>query len=299
MEIREYLNVLRRRVWIPLLLMIVAVFSTGAVIYLAKPDYSATATVLARTGTNTSQTLSFSDVATSNTLALRVLRKLNLSENVDSLAAQITITASPGNLYKITVRDASSRRAEQIANTAAAESTVLYGQLAGGNQQSIVDALATDRNEFKQQYIAAAKAALDYRTQHPDAFGPNAIPKDTAVGAQALQLQLEQQATGDAYNNFWQAIIQTRVTELAQVRGFSAVVVDQAAAKPDSSGGLLKVIYAGVLALVLGIGLMFALEYFDNSVREPEEVEQLVGAPVVGIIPRGTARTLRPVHGGI
>src|SRR5437773_2567157 len=121
MEIREYLNVLRRRAWIPILLVMVAVLSTGAVTYLAKPEYTATATVLARDGGNTNQTLSFSEVVTSNSLALRVLHKLKLNESLDSLSAQITVTAGRSNLYLVTVRDASPARAEQIANTAAAE----------------------------------------------------------------------------------------------------------------------------------------------------------------------------------
>ena len=58
------------------------------------------------------------------------------------------------------------------------------------------------------------------------------------------------------------------------------------------------IFYAGALALVLGIGLVFALEYLDNSVREPEQVEELMGTPVIGVIPRGTARSLRQAKGG-
>ena len=48
MELREYWRVFRRRFWIPLVLVIIAALSTGAVTYLAAPSYVATATVLAR-----------------------------------------------------------------------------------------------------------------------------------------------------------------------------------------------------------------------------------------------------------
>src|SRR5438309_8614693 len=120
MDIREYLDVLRRRAWIPILLVIVAVMSTGAVAYLAKPEYTATATVLARGGGNANQTLSFNEVVTSNSLALRVLHKLKLTESVDSLSSQITVASGrTTNLYLITVRDTDPTRAEKIANTAA------------------------------------------------------------------------------------------------------------------------------------------------------------------------------------
>jgi capsular polysaccharide biosynthesis protein len=60
----------------------------------------------------------------------------------------------------------------------------------------------------------------------------------------------------------------------------------------------LKVAYAAALALILGIGLIFVLEYLDNAIRDPEGVEEMVGAPVVAIVPRATAQTFRPAQGG-
>src|SRR5256885_1564337 len=59
---------------------------------LEKKKYTATATVLARGSANTTQTLSFSEVATSNSLALRVLHKLKLHKSFDSLSAKSTVT---------------------------------------------------------------------------------------------------------------------------------------------------------------------------------------------------------------
>ena len=60
---------------------------------------------------------------------------------------------------------------------------------------------------------------------------------------------------------------------------------------------MLRIAYAGALGLMLGIGLIFLLEYLDNSVREPEAVEEIVGHPVLGIIPRATGRTMRAAKG--
>ena len=50
-------------------------------------------------------------------------------------------------------------------------------------------------------------------------------------------------------------------------------------------------------ALVLGLarqGCDVALNYLTY----PEAAEELIGAPVVGIIPRATMQTLRPAKGG-
>jgi receptor protein-tyrosine kinase len=43
---------------------------------------------------------------------------------------------------------------------------------------------------------------------------------------------------------------------------------------------------ATVLGLVAGVGMMFAAEYLDVAVRGPEDIERLVGLPVLALIPR-------------
>jgi capsular polysaccharide biosynthesis protein len=293
MELREYWRVFRRRFWIPLLLMVIAVASTGAVTYLAAPEYVATASVVARG--NGSGALSFPEIAKSNSLALRVIQQLNLKEGVDSLTARIDVTSGRSNLYRIAVTDFDAGRAVAVANSVAREAAALYQQLATDTTQTVNDALQKNHDAFRNQYIAAAKAVLDFKAQHPDAFVQNANPKDTNVGAQALELQLEASATADAYTHFREAAIQSTVDELNQSRTFSAGVVDEAAAKPETSARSLKVAYSAALAFVVGVGLIFALEFLDNSIRDPEEIEQLTGWPLIGIIPRGSDRVLRPV----
>src|SRR5262249_43727661 len=42
---------------------------------------------------------------------------------------------------------------------------------------------------------------------------------------------------------------------------------------------------AGVIGLILGIALAFFLEYLDDTLRHPEDMERLTQLPVLGIIP--------------
>ena len=45
-----------------------------------------------------------------------------------------------------------------------------------------------------------------------------------------------------------------------------------------------NVILGAILGLFIGIGLVFFLEYLDNTVKSPEDVEQYLGIPLLGII---------------
>jgi uncharacterized protein involved in exopolysaccharide biosynthesis len=171
----------------------------------------------------------------------------------------------------------------------ATDSADLYQKLGGGTGTSVITNLAADQGTFRDQYLTATTALLDFNAQHPAAQ----LAKDRSLQAQLALLELDQQAAQSAYLNFATAQTQARVQEVTQGLNFEAGVVDKAAAKPDTTARLLKVLYAIALALVVGIGLVFAVEYFDSSLRDPDEVEKLIGAPVVAIIPRATARTTR------
>jgi len=55
---------------------------------------------------------------------------------------------------------------------------------------------------------------------------------------------------------------------------------------PASPKPVRNVMLALVLGVFLGVGLVFLLEYFDDSWNSPEEVEQVSGVPTFGVIPR-------------
>jgi capsular polysaccharide biosynthesis protein len=54
---------------------------------------------------------------------------------------------------------------------------------------------------------------------------------------------------------------------------------------------------AGVLGLVIGAVLAFLLEYLDDTLRTPEDVERLTGLPLVGSIPIATEVALPSPNG--
>jgi exopolysaccharide transport family protein len=64
-------------------------------------------------------------------------------------------------------------------------------------------------------------------------------------------------------------------------------VVDQAEIPtgPYKPNKKLNLLLAAVVGLFLGIGLAFFFEYLDNTVKSPEEVEQLIRLPSFGMVP--------------
>ena len=80
---------------------------------------------------------------------------------------------------------------------------------------------------------------------------------------------------------------QSQTMELAMPR--MAVSVKQVAEPPSYAARprvSLNLLLGGLVGLVVGLGLAFFVEYLDTSVKTMEDVESLLGVPVLAIIPK-------------
>ncbi|MEO7166655.1 MAG: polysaccharide biosynthesis tyrosine autokinase, partial [Chthoniobacterales bacterium] len=80
---------------------------------------------------------------------------------------------------------------------------------------------------------------------------------------------------------------QTQTMEMAMPR--QAVSVKQVAEPPSSAARprvALNLALGALVGLVLGVGLAFFIEYLDTSVKTMEDVETLLGVPVLAVIPQ-------------
>jgi capsular polysaccharide biosynthesis protein len=53
----------------------------------------------------------------------------------------------------------------------------------------------------------------------------------------------------------------------------------------DSPKPMLNMAIAFFLGLMVSVGVIFLLEYLDNTVKIPEDIERMLDVPVIGIIP--------------
>ncbi|MFQ6037878.1 MAG: GumC family protein [Candidatus Aminicenantales bacterium] len=101
-------------------------------------------------------------------------------------------------------------------------------------------------------------------------------------------LSFEVQNLQTRYNSLLN--IQTQINaskELESLKASNISVVDPAEVprKPESPDKTKNLILAILFGLFGGVGLCFLLEYLDNTVKGPEEVEKLAGLPSLGVIP--------------
>jgi succinoglycan biosynthesis transport protein ExoP len=143
MEIQDYLKILKTRWIIIAVTVVVAILGALGASLLATPLYESSARMFVSTsgGATVSETYqgnlasqqlvsSYSELATSEALAARVLTVLPLNLTPGQLAAKVATTSTPDTvLFNLTVTDASPALARDIANATADQLTAQVREL--------------------------------------------------------------------------------------------------------------------------------------------------------------------------
>ncbi len=98
-------------------------------------------------------------------------------------------------------------------------------------------------------------------------------------------LKREADTNKELYRGLLQRMKEAGVS--AGIMASNIQVVDRAERpiKPHRPNKALNLILSAVVGLFLGVGLAFFIEYLDNTVKTPEDVEQLIRLPSFGMVP--------------
>lgn len=72
----------------------------------------------------------------------------------------------------------------------------------------------------------------------------------------------------------------------------SVEVIDHAIKpeKPIKPNKLMNIAIAAVLGVMIGVFIVFLLEYMDNKIKTPQDIEKHLGLPILGVIPNETMK---------
>jgi capsular polysaccharide biosynthesis protein len=66
------------------------------------------------------------------------------------------------------------------------------------------------------------------------------------------------------------------------VQIIDAAKIPQSPIRPQP---MLNILIAGFLGVMAGLGLVFLIEYLDNTIKTPEDVQRYLDLPILGAIP--------------
>jgi len=148
-----------------------------------------------------------------------------------------------------------------------------------GELRKAVDAVESD-------YRAALKREYSLKNLLEKEKGDVAKMNSSAITYNSLKIEIEN--IRKQLNSLIEKQKETFVSEkLGGLRASNISIIDRAeiSKKPISPKKKLNLILALFFGLFGGLGLCFLLEYLDNTVKGPEDVERLASLPSLGVIP--------------
>lgn len=285
-DLREYGRILWRWKWLLVLCAVLA----GAAAFLVNrslpPVFASSTTLLiheapdAQTSDYTALLMSerltqtYSEMLRQRPVLEEVIEQLELDSTVEDLQEAVEVQPVRNTqLVLVTVEHANPFTAAQIANT-----LVLVFQR---------------RNEqLQQSRFAESKASLEAQLERLNAQIEETEAAIAAIGEptraeeesrlQHLQTDLAQYQS--SYSTLLQSYEALRLAEASSVSNVVQVEPAEADLEPVRPRPLMNTALAIAVGLMLALGGIFLIEYLDDSVKSPEQVERHLRLPVLGTI---------------
>ena len=293
-DLRRYLALAWRWAW---LMILAAVLSAAAAYLVSKrmtPVYQATTTLLISQPTN-SQTTDYNSILTSERLASTyaemitqrpvleaVIQKLHLPFDAVELGRAVSVQpVNNTQLIEIQVEDTGPARAAQTANA-------LYAIFAEQNQ-----ALQSSRFASSKESLSAQLAQMDQQVQDTSARIA-ALGDSPADQSERDQLETTLAQYRQTYASLLQSFEQVRVAEAQATSNVVQVEPAVPPEKPVRPRTLVNTALAGIVGLMLAVGVVFLIEALDDSLH-PDQVTKQLGLPVLGVIASHQSEEGKPV----
>jgi tyrosine-protein kinase len=357
MELKNYLQILKRWIWLLLLCTLLGIASGYLASWLVKPAYQATTKILiskdlsdqnSQFAAMTNQQLidAYVQLLSSASVVNEVSHRLNTEIDIQNIGQIQQVRTTP--VIQIVIEDSDPQRAATIANMLV---EVLIDQTTQGSGYASTEASLKNKISQVQDQISALQgqfnqisdeklqsqlkqvndqittlqdqisklsteigplAALKYPTAEQssqlaekqaqlaqlqsqlnqfqqirinlDYFGK---PTSSSNLGDDLRLQLLQ-STLDHYQTIYLDLVDNLQTvQVAHLRSNPTIAQIEKATPPTEPVRPRPLIYstlAGIVGLVLAIGIVFISEYMDDTLKTLQDVQQALNIPVLGVV---------------
>ena len=282
----RYLGLLRRWLWLLILVAVLGGVTGYIVSRLQTPIYQSSTTLLINEAPGSKSAIDYNSLLTSQRLAstyVQLLTERSVLEKVIPLLPYTTtveqlkvkISASvvrDTNLIQVNVTDPNPATAALIANSLATAFSNQVEETQAARYQASEDSLQVQMKRVDEQ-IQQTRADIQ-------ALGTDAANKDQRDRLQANLVQYQ-----TSYNTYSQSYEQIRFTAAQNNSNVTQVETAIPVFTPISPRDATTSPLAGVLGLLLALGAVLLFESLDDTLRHTGQITNESGLPVLGFIP--------------
>ena len=290
-ELKRYGAILWHWVW---LIVLGTVLGAGAAYVsrrLTTPVYAASTTLLINEAPSSGKTTDYTSILTSERLARtysemmtkgpvmeEVVTALGLDVKPEVLARRVSVNlVRDTQLVVLQVEHEDPLTAKNLANTIPVKFAQKNAELQANRYADSKANLTKEITTLKDQITAKQDAINAVGTQKTAANDAEI----SRLNSELTQLRQSSAFLLQSYENI----------RLAEAQSTSNIVVVEEAQEPFSPvrpRTLQNTLLGAVVGLLLSMGIIFLIEYLDDRVRSPEQIDKVLKLPVVGLIARMT-----------
>ncbi|MCA1840091.1 MAG: hypothetical protein LC723_07155, partial [Actinobacteria bacterium] len=307
MELRDYLHILRRRRWIIAGTLLTILVFTALISWRMTPIYQASSEVEIQgsQADQASQFASFVDperriqtqvqLIQSSAVLEKAAKALALPDVADLRGALSVSVVQNSEIVRIAVQHERPEEAKAWADAVAKAYIDLRRERALNNVLAASSAVSKKLDEINASIAEQEKNMADFQQQQ-DALRAK---RATATGADAAQLDSQisglDKSKAEAKANRDGLVSQRGVlasqqnqlpdAQTLQSGGGNIIGAAETPTHPIKPRKIVNMMLAFILGSGFGVALAFLAENLDDRIRDPQDVEDVVGAPILGFIP--------------
>lgn len=287
MDLRNYINLIRKWLWLVVLCSLLAGAVTFFVTRRQTPIYQATATVFINQARSTTGRADYTDIITSERVARTYAAMLQDWPTLDEAAIalgypggiaamqaahDVSVSVTPvrdTQLIQVTVQSSDPELAARVAN-------ILPQVFMQMNLERQQERFANTRQDL-QADLTAAEAELESTEQALNTLADT--PENRNERDRLTRLTARHQTT---YNNLSKSLEDLRLAEAQTTDNITLTTPAQPPTGPIRPRVLFNTMLAMVVGALIGLGIAFLIEYLDDTVKTPDHVRDLTGLATLG-----------------
>ena len=284
MELRQYFALLRKWLWLVILAAVLAGGSAYVVSDRRPSTYQATTVLLINQASTTTQDASallagerlartYAQLMTKRPVMDEVISNLNLPISAEALAKKVTVSlVRDTQLISLKVINQDPVVTRDIANMI----PVVFSE---HNEQMQLTRYKSSKENLQKQ-LEAVDADILATESSLEALRAQSEPDRLEIDR--LEAALLQYST--TYSNLLRSYEEVRV---AEAKTLDTVTVVEPAVLPTSPVGpktATNTLLAAVVGVMLAVGMVLLIEYLDDTIKTPDDVERVTHLPTLGAI---------------
>ena len=290
MELRQYISIARKWWW---LILLSTVLAAGAGFFFSQrqsPVYQATSILVVGRSIQSTE-LTSSDLWTSEQLARTyadmaqlqpvlqgVVEAISLDDTWQGLRSRVKVNPRPDTqLLEITVEASSPEEAQVTADE-------LTRQLIRLSPSALQDQQRTESQQFARLRLESLQAKIEAGQARLDELDTAMAEPLSAQQAQDIQDEINtlENLVADWESNYTQLY---SLLESEQSPNYLAVVQPaQASSSPIRPRVRQDTLLAAVVGLLLALGVIFLIEYLDDTLKSAVDLDQFLGLTTLGAV---------------